>query len=576
METFMKKRYLFIVAAILAVGLAGCDLFDPGSGIGAGETYGDLTITGQASDGKSVTTTFSTTRSAGKAVMPKPETGDTYKILHDNKEVSAGGVEVRGTIVTFKPSSGGISFEAILGAVNSNHVLNFPDGILLSNGNNIGYVNNSSVEPEFETDLDSAVSLSAGQTKALTVAVKPDSNGGAVSYQWYRAESDSDKGTAITGAAASSYTVTASASAAAFYYVRVTNDSGGFKKSNVAKVVVASNSAEIVVGSGSGEVHIGLLPDIINYMLGSNASLDYTVTFAEPLDKPLFISNKTFPGTGKLTIKASEPLTTGIHITRSNVVLNGLKIFITNDKDVPKIDDNLCAILISKRYEKEGYMVPGNPEEPDTPKNWKEYSEFSPGKTINNVEIVNCNINFVDSANTVPIHAIYVDPYTAGRTTANRVKIKNTVVNAFGNVDHDAYCFYGNNADLSDNTFTSTRGVLAVHCIFDLVYGGSDAAISFARNQFNTSKDNELALVIANAWNDIGSEYDVHRKKIRETGFGEFDYKYETLPLQYQKLIKDVFAQAPSTEDRYVTLRDRTSTLFEQYIKKGDGFEKKP
>jgi hypothetical protein len=367
--------------------------------------------------------------------------------------------------------------------------------------------------------------------------------------------------------------VSASGSAAAFYYVRVTNASGGFKKSNVAKVVVASKSTEIVVGSGSGEVHIELLPDIISYMLGSNASLDYTVIFAEPLEKPLFISNKTFPGTGKLTIKASEPLTTGIHITRSNVVLSGLKIFIT-DKNVPKIDGNLCVILISKRFE-EGYMamVPDNPEEPDTPTNWNEYSEFSPGKTINNVEIVNCNINFVDSTNTVPIHAIYVDPYTTGRTTANRAKIKNTVVNAFGNVDFDAYCFFGNCADLSDNTISSTSGVLAVNCIFGLAYGGSDATISFTRNQFNTSKNNELATVLVNVWDD-NPEYDERVERIREAGFDD-DYEYETLPTQYKKLIKDVFAQAPSTEGRYVTLRDRTTKPnIEVYIKKGDDFEK--
>jgi hypothetical protein len=371
--------------------------------------------------------------------------------------------------------------------------------------------------------------------------------------------------------------VSASGSAAAFYYVRVTNASGGFKKSNVAKVVVASKNTEIVVGSGSGEVHIGLLPDIISYMLGSNASLDYTVIFAEPLEKPLFISNKTFPGTGKLTIKASEPFTTGIHITRSNVVLSDLKIFITDhDNNVPKIDGNLCAVLISKRFEK-GYMgmVPGDPEEPDTPTNWDEYSGFSPGKTINNVEIVNCNINFVDSANEVPIHAIFVDPYTTGRTSANRVKIKNTVVNAFGNVDSDAYsyCFFGNCADLSDNTFTSTSGVLAVYCIFGLAYGGSDATISLTRNQFNTSKNKELATVFVNAWDNI-PEYDQLVERIREADFDD-DYEYETLLTQYKKLIKDVFAQSPSTEGRYVTLRDRTTKPnIEVYIKKGDDFEK--
>jgi hypothetical protein len=577
----MKKRYILVAVAILALVLVftGCDLFqESAGGGGSGETYADLTITGNATDGKIVETIFSTTRGPGKAVMPKPETGDTYKILHDNKEVSRGGIELQGNIVTFKPSSGGSSFEAILGSVNSKYVLNFPDGIISSGGSNIGYVNSGAVNPEFDTDLDSTISLAAGQTTNLMVVVKSNSYGGAVSYQWYKAESSSDKGTAILGANTFSYTV--SATATAFYYVRVTNASGGVSKSNYAKVVVGSNSTDIVVGGSSG-VHVEVLPDIISYMLGGNNSLDYTVTFAEPLEKPLFISDKTFPGTGKVTIKATVPLTAGIHITRSNVVLDGLKILITSHGKVPRLNSDFCAILISKRYGMEAYMpmVPVNPEKPETISAWDDYSKFSPGKTINNVEIVDCNIFFVVTANSAQMNAIYVDPITSGRTTANRVKIKNTVVNVSGNSLYPAYCFFGNYADLSDNTFTSTsiHGVLAVYSIFDLAYGGSDATVSFTKNQFNASKGNRLAMIAANAWEDFGgdnADYTAHIVKIKP-GFGTGAYEYKDLPAQYQKLIKDLFAQAPSTDGRYVTLLDISEyPNSEDYIKNGDNFDK--
>jgi len=449
------------------------------------------------------------------------------------------------------------------------------------------YVNSGVVNPEFDTDLVSTVPLSAGQTATLTVVVRFSSNGGAVSCQWYKAESIDDKGTAINGATGFSYTVSGTVAATSFYYVRVTNASGGIVKSNVAKVVISSTSADIVVGGANG-VKVGDLPAIITYMLGSNTSLEYTVTFTEALDNPLFIGDKTFPGTGKVTIKADVPLTTGIHITRSNVVLDGLRILITDSTKVLKgSNSDFCAVLVSKQYEAYNNGVPtspvvsSDPDENEIPTTWDDFNKFSPGKTINNVEIVDCNISFVVNI-TSNIHAIYVDPRTTGRTASNRVKIKNTVVNTSGNATNNyAFCFFGNYADLSGNVFTSTSafGVLAVNCNFDLTYGGSDATISFAGNQFNAPKGKSLAMVIANSWMDIEDDPDgklkapIRSEDFDSTEFESDDY-YKTLPPQYQKLIKDLFVQAPSTDERSVMLMDCSDSNIENYIKKGNDYEK--
>jgi hypothetical protein len=601
MGAYMKKRYLFVAAAILAVVITGCDLFDPGSGIGAGETYGDLTITGVSTENKSVKTIFSTTRGSGGAAMTMPETGDTYRIVYDNKDVSKGSVEVRANIVTFKPSSGA-SFDAILGSSDNQTTLNFLRGITASDGTNIGYVNFTAINPVLDTDLDNSVTLAVGQTRSLAVIVKPGS-GGTPSYQWYKAGSTNDPGTPIQGANGVSYTVSGTAPATAFYYVMVTNASGGFKTSNVVRVQVGS--AINIVAGGSG-TPLPSLPDVIRAMFGSTPEMPYTVTFAEDPQKMLFISDTTFPGTGKVTINATVPLTKGIHITRSNVELNGLNILITDTKGNPLIGNDCCAVLISKRYANyigADDMAFGTLDEPDYEIKtnmvywlWKDYNDFSPKKTINNVEIVNCNISFVVSGNAYFIDGIFVDSYTSGRETANRVKIKNTVVNTAGNINAGAYCFYGNNADLSDNIFTSTNrfGVVGIHCIFDLFYAGSKDTISFTNNQLNASKFNRLALLTANAWwydkNDEDNsvkDYNSRIVTIGNTSFGKRDpdkSNFSDLQPRYQKLIKDLFAQAPITDERYVTLVDESINgennaspeNFEDYIKDGDTYKMKP
>ena len=604
----MKKRYLFIAVAILAAGLvfSGCDLLGIFGNDSGGQTYDDLTITGAAADGTSVTTIFSTTRGPGKAVMPKPETGDTYRILYANKEVSRGGIEVRATTITFKPSSGEKSFDAILGTINTNRILNFPYGIQTSDGP-IDYISDA-VEPEFETNLDGSnpIAVSVGQATTLTVAIKSNSDGGAVSYQWYKADSASatDTGTAISGATSASYTVTGTVASTIFYYVMVTNASGGVKNSNKARVVVGSG-INISIGGGSG-VGISALTDVINAMLGNNKEMPYTVTFNDDLPKSLFISDKTFPGTGKVTIKAAVPLTKGIHITRSDVELNGLKLLITTTAtdSTPKIYGANCAVLISKRYANDSDLIiitpPGNnntikTDPPYAITTLEEYNKFSPNNTINNVEIVDCNISFVVTNNNSAIYGIYVEPRTAGRKADTRVKIKNTTVYTAGYSGYSSNCFFGSIADLSGNTFTTTgkNGVLNVYCIFGLAYSGSSANISFTNNnnKFNAPSGGRLALVTANAWHDMEglgtSSYLYQKKPIMHTGnvsFGNVSATYASLSADYRNMIADLLAQAPNSIDRRVTLWDvslvaspndsttvdDTNSTYEDYIKEGD------
>ncbi|MDR2375387.1 MAG: hypothetical protein LBD96_03000 [Treponema sp.] len=76
---------------------------------------------------------------------------------------------------------------------------------------------------------------------SLTVTVKAPSGGGALSYQWYRAESATAEGTTVDGAVARSYAPPFDAEGTFYYYAAVTNTLGG------KTATVASARAEIRV-----------------------------------------------------------------------------------------------------------------------------------------------------------------------------------------------------------------------------------------------------------------------------------------------------------------------------------------
>jgi hypothetical protein len=344
-----------------------------------------------------------------------------------------------------------------------------------------------------------------------------------------------------------------------------------FPMGDDTKAPPSATQIEIVVGGKEGVQNLNSLPDVIRDKLGGNLSLPYTVTFADAriLTSPLLITPDTFPGTGKATVKSRVELDKGIHITRSNVELNGLKIKIVltvtgispvlgfpvngvpvyYDADTPANDHrdgNPCAILISNRYG--GYK--GNPNNNNSFTPVRTYFEYDKTSkfTINNVAIVDCEITFL--AHNSKVKGIIVDLYTTGRTPETRAKITGTTVT----INHDfpakaGYCFVGNNAELSGNTFISTgsSGVICLDFIFGLKYGGTDDTVSLKGNTFENINPNpaRIAMVAVNEWEQAGSET---WERIGGT-FGKATHSFGDLPYKYKRLMDDLIDQVSGNKD---------------------------
>ena len=123
----MKKRYIFVALAILAVGfgLTGCDLFKPAGESESTETVEPRTIKGTDLKGLPVVIEF--TRPSKKAI--DPANGDKYKITHDGVKASEGDILVRGTTITFYPKDGGDNAK-FTGTYKGGEDLTFPNGII--------------------------------------------------------------------------------------------------------------------------------------------------------------------------------------------------------------------------------------------------------------------------------------------------------------------------------------------------------------------------------------------------------------------------------------------------------------
>jgi hypothetical protein len=127
---------------MLALGLVftACDLFEPGTGIGGGipqETWEDLVVTGEDSEGKLVRIEFSRPAAKLALTLLTPSTlkdNDNYRIWHDNKLVSSGTIKVNGSTITFIPQTpaSGNQFQATLTASGGVPSLNLPDGVVPS------------------------------------------------------------------------------------------------------------------------------------------------------------------------------------------------------------------------------------------------------------------------------------------------------------------------------------------------------------------------------------------------------------------------------------------------------------
>ena len=572
----MIRRYSFVALAMVAVGLIfnACDIFETGLSSGNDEKYEKLIIMGTAEGGtaerKEVKTEFSTTRTIKKEIMT-PQTNDSYEIIYEAVQVSKGTIEVNGTTIIFKPANGGISFEGTLTNVNSKPSLTFPRGIPTSTGTIMGYRSLGSsdpISPEFDTsgDLDNkAISLTAGQSvPPFTVSAKTNT-GGIPYYQWYKSAQNSYTGTAIAGATSASYVVPTTMGGTFYYYVKIGNASGGVLSSKIKEVKVIAT--EIVVGNGSGMTPFYSLKEAIMTLLGNNntSPAAYTVNFAIDLPYPLLIDKEAFPGTGKLTIKSSAQFTKGIYITRSDVELNGLDIAINNTDNAAKYlsVSEPCAVLISDRYYLASLVTPKPPKpELDSYQNYLKYLSDA----IKRVSIVDCNIVF-RADYPKAIVGVCVDPDTAGRASDTRIKITGTTLNVYNAGGENALCFYGNNTDFSNNTFTSSGVVAYIPFLFQLTYGDLSATntVSFSNNKFTSNAvSNKAFEVYVNTayqgpyWDDCIKEL----KTIKETcdTFGEPNHKFGELLSKYRRLIEILFAQIPSPAGKEILMYDCYST----------------
>jgi len=586
----MKKRYLFVAVTMLIVGLifTGCDLFEPGTSSGNGEKYEKLIIRGTAEGGtaerKEVRTEFSTTRTVTKTIMT-PMSEDSYEIYFGNNKVSSGKISVSGNTaaqtIRFIPYTGN-QFNATLDTANSS--LTFPSGIPTPTETIMGYLNegsSSGVPPEFDAggDLDStAITLTAGQSATLTVSAKTNS-GGTPYYQWYRSTQNSLTGTAIPGATEKTYVISANTAGDGiyYYYAKVGNASGGVLPSKTKEVKIAANKV-VVVGNGEGMTPFYNLKEAIRTLLGTNDSIAYTVNFAMDLPYPLLVDMEAFPGTGKLTIKSSVTFTKGIYITRSEVELNGLNMAINDvDNAARYYRREPCAVVISDRY----YLDTGHSPQLG---NYREYNAYQT-KAIKKVSIVNCNIGF-SASYSEPITGIYVDPYTAGRTTGTsdtRVRITGTTVDVFNTDWWNAQCFVGNNTDFSNNMFTSTGKVAHFIFLIKLTYGDSSSTntVSFSNNKFTSSAVDDKAFEVhVNAAARIASpDYypdcaPPELVAIKDTckTYGAPDHKFGELASIYRRLIEILFDQIPSPAGKELLMVDDYDAFYSGTANRQDVF----
>ncbi|MDR2375388.1 MAG: hypothetical protein LBD96_03005 [Treponema sp.] len=111
--------------------------------------------------------------------------------------------------------------------------------------------------PEITGQVQEGYTAAPGSAAAsLAVTVTAPSDGGTLTYQWYKAESETAEGQAIAGAAGRRYTPPLNADGTAFYYVVVTNTADG-KTAAVtsarAKIVVDPGLAAYTAGQFGGE-----------------------------------------------------------------------------------------------------------------------------------------------------------------------------------------------------------------------------------------------------------------------------------------------------------------------------------
>jgi hypothetical protein len=138
------------------------------------------------------------------------------------------------------------------------------------------------VTPQITAQPQSASYIVDQVATALSVTATA-SDGGILTYQWYRNEADSNSdGTALTGETDASYTPPTMEAGTVYYYVVVTNKNSvdGAKSASVA-----SNRAVITV-IANANVTLAILPGYLDSLPANTAAPYHTVA----LDKSVFIN----------------------------------------------------------------------------------------------------------------------------------------------------------------------------------------------------------------------------------------------------------------------------------------------
>jgi hypothetical protein len=254
----MKKQYLFgfkVIMLVFTLAFAGCDFFggdsNPGPGTGGSDnpnvTHYPIIIDMKDVSNNDIKITLTTTRAANPWT---PDTGDGYEISKNGSQVSKGTIDVNnGAFVTFKSSTNGRRFEAIMTSSSSKPSLNFPEGITTDSSESITFPNSGVTNPTFNSggDLDTTAIMLSQNASSSRVLEVITSSPGSDKYQWYSYGTSGTGGTpAYSGSAIAAttakYTLPTNVEGTFYYYVYITNASGGFAKSKIATVVVTAGT----------------------------------------------------------------------------------------------------------------------------------------------------------------------------------------------------------------------------------------------------------------------------------------------------------------------------------------------
>jgi len=178
------------------------------------------------------------------------------------------------------------------------------------------------------------------------------------------------------------------------------------------------------------------------------------------------------------------------------------------------------------------------------------------------VVIDGCNINFFDSyasdAGNGKMLGICVDPYTSGRTAADRVKIKKTNVNVI-NASGSGRSFFGNHVDFTDIFFTSTKWVVNIPFLFKIDKEGTTITFSGNNKLITTSETRTIGQIDVNNWLELTDvQRTANQTVIRNSTnhFGDNSQKYGDLEKKYRDYIELLFDQVPNNTDMQIKLCD--------------------